>query len=100
MTGGGARSTVWTQMFADALELPIEVPGATENAALGVAIAAGIGVGVYRDYGDAVAQTVHVARRHEPQADATPSYLARYAEYRCLVEAMHEPWRRLEKLGA
>lgn len=100
MTGGGARSTVWTQMFADALELPIEVPGATENAALGVAIAAGIGVGVYRDYDDAVAQTVHVARRHEPQADATPSYLARYAEYRCLVEAMHEPWRRLEKLGA
>lgn len=47
MTGGGVRSTVWTQMFADALELPIEVPSVTENAALGVAIAAGIGVGAY-----------------------------------------------------
>ena len=26
LTGGGARSSVWTQIFADALELPIEVP--------------------------------------------------------------------------
>lgn len=100
ITGGGARSTVWTQMFADALEMPIEVPSATENAALGVAIAAGIGVGAYTSYADAVAQTVHIARRHEPQPDATPNYLARYQEYRCLLEAMHQPWQRLEKLGA
>lgn len=100
MTGGGARSTLWTQMFADALELPIEIPGVSENAALGVAIAAGIGVGAYTDYVDAVAQTVRVVRRHEPQPEATPKYLARYQEYQCLLEAMHEPWRRLEQLRA
>jgi L-xylulokinase len=67
---------------------------------LGVAIAAGIGVGAYTNYADAVAQTVRVARRHEPQPEATPKYLARYQEYRCLLEAMHQPWQRLEKLGA
>ncbi len=71
LTGGGARSTVWTQMFADALELPIEVPAASEIAALGAAIAAGIGVGVYRDYSDAIGRTVQIARRHEPRPDAT-----------------------------
>ncbi|NLF13974.1 MAG: carbohydrate kinase, partial [Anaerolineaceae bacterium] len=99
LTGGGARSSVWTQIFADALELPIEVPAASEIAALGAAIAAGIGVGVYADYADAVAQAVQVVRRHEPQPEATGSYLARYKEYRCLLEAMREPWQRLEKLG-
>ncbi len=100
LTGGGARSAGWTQMFADALEMPIEVPAASEIAALGAAIAAGIGVGAYTDYADAVAQTVRVLRRHEPQAEAAAKYLARYQEYQFLLEAMHEPWRRLEKLSA
>lgn len=99
MTGGGARSHVWTQMFADALQLPIEVPSASEIAALGAAVAAGVGVGAYADHADAVAQAVTIVRRHEPDASATPKYLARYEEYKCLVEAMHEPWRRLEKLS-
>jgi L-xylulokinase len=99
LTGGGARSTVWTQMFADALELPIEVPAASEIAALGAAMAAGIGTGVYAGYAEAVAQAVQVLRRHEPQPEATLQYLARYQEYRCLLEAMREPWRRLEKMG-
>ncbi len=100
LTGGGARSEVWTQMFADTLELPIEVPAASEIAALGAAIGAGIGVGVYAGYAGAVEQAVQVVRRHEPQAEATRKYLARYEEYRCLLEAMREPWRRLEKLSA
>ncbi len=100
LTGGGARSKVWTQMFADALDLPIEVPAATEIAALGAAIGAGISVGVYSGHTDAVAQAVQIVRRHEPQADATPKYLARYKEYCYLLDAMRDPWRRLEKLSA
>lgn len=99
ITGGGARSQVWTQMFADVLELPIETPAASEIAALGAAMAAGIGAGVYASYADAVAQTVHIVHRYEPQPEATARYLARYQEYLGLVEAMREPWRRLEKLN-
>ncbi|MEZ4768571.1 MAG: FGGY-family carbohydrate kinase [Caldilineales bacterium] len=99
LTGGGARSKVWTQMFADVLELPIEVPAATEIAALGAAMAAGIGVGAYADYADAVTQTVRITGRYEPQPAATASYRARYDEYLCLLDAMREPWRRLEKLS-
>jgi L-xylulokinase len=99
LTGGGARSTVWTQIFADAMELPIEVPAASEIAALGTAIAAGIAVGVYAGHEEAMAQAVEIVRRQEPQAGATPKYLERYEEYRCLSEAMREPWGRLEKLS-
>jgi L-xylulokinase len=100
LTGGGARSSVWSQMFADALMLPVEVPAASEIAALGTALAAGVGVGVYADHDDAVRQAVHIVRRHMPDPEATTKYLARYEEYRCLLDAMHEPWRRLEKLSA
>ena len=79
-------------MFADALDLPIEVPAATEIAALGAAIGAGIGAGVYSSHADAIAQAVQIVRRHEPQAEATPKYLARYQEYCHLLDTMHEPW--------
>jgi L-xylulokinase len=100
MTGGGSHSHVWTQMFSDALSLPIEVPEGAEVAARGVAMAAGVGVGVYRDYGDAVARVVHVERVHQPNPEATSAYLARYREYVNILEAMREPWNRLAKLSA
>jgi L-xylulokinase len=100
MTGGGSHSRVWTQMFSDALQLPIEVPEGAEVAARGVAMAAGVGVGVYRDYADAVAKVVRVEREHVPDSESTPAYRARYREYMNILEAMKEPWNRLAKLSA
>jgi L-xylulokinase len=100
MTGGGSHSHVWTQMFSDALGLPIEVPEGAEVAARGVAMAAGIGAGVYRDYADAVAKVVQVERVHQPDPHATPHYLARFQEYKAILEAMKEPWNRLARLSA
>ena len=99
MTGGGSRSLVWTQIFADTLQLPMEVTDGTELGARGAAMSAGIGAGVYRDHADAVAQAVKLARRQEPNPEATPFYLARYAEYQRLLSAMQEPWDHLSKLS-
>lgn len=100
MTGGGARSTVWTQMFADALQIPMEIVGGTEIAALGAALGAGVGVGAYSSYDDAVAQAVQVVRRHEPDPAATPHYLARFQEYLAIAEAIRGSWDRLAKLSS
>jgi L-xylulokinase len=99
LTGGGSRSKAWTQIFADAIQLPMEVPEGTEIGARGAAMSAGIGAGVYQDHADAVAKAVKLDRRQEPDPEATPFYLARYAEYQRLLEAMQEPWDYLSKLG-
>jgi L-xylulokinase len=99
LTGGGSRSRVWTQMFADALQLPMEVPVGAEMGARGAAMCAGIGAGVYRDHAEAVAKAVKVERRQDPDPEATPHYLARYAEYRRLLQAMQEPWDHLSGLS-
>jgi L-xylulokinase len=100
MTGGGSHSRIWVQMFADALDLPIEVPAGAEVAARGVAMAAGIAAGVFRDYADAVAKVVQIERVHLPESAATPLYRARFEEYKAILEAMKEPWNRLAKLSA
>jgi L-xylulokinase len=98
LTGGGSRSRVWTQIFADTLQLPVEVPAGVELGARGAAICAGLGAGVYKDHAEAVATAVKVERRQEPNPEATPHYLVRYAEYRRLLEAMEVPWDHLSSL--
>lgn len=48
-SGGGARSTSWLQIQADVYNLPLRVTMTEEQAGLGAAIAAGVGIGIYRD---------------------------------------------------
>ena len=99
LAGGGSRSPVWSQMFADTIQVPMEVSDGNELGARGVALAAGIGAGIYRDYAEAVQQAVSVVRVHEPIAANTPLYLARYAEYERLINVMQAPWEELNKLN-
>jgi L-xylulokinase len=99
LTGGGARSPVWRQMFADVLGVPIEVVAGSEIGARGAALSAGVGVGVYSDYADAVAQGVAVAQRYSPDAAAGARYRAAYEAYRELARTMQQPWEQLQRLG-
>ena len=99
LTGGAAKSPVWSQMFADVLDTPLAVVEADEVGALGAALCAGVAAGVYKDIPDAVAKAVRVARNHTPDAQATAIYLERYDVYRYLVDVMQEPWGRLAALG-
>jgi xylulokinase len=76
LIGGGARSAAWRQILADVFGLPILRPALpTEATALGAAIAGGVGVGLYPDFG--------VAKRLVRSAPAEvpfPAAVTRYAE--------------------
>ncbi|MHC6201883.1 autoinducer-2 kinase [Breznakiellaceae bacterium SP9] len=47
--GGAAKSALWPQILADVLGLPVEVPVVKEASALGAALLAGKGIGLYTD---------------------------------------------------
>jgi L-xylulokinase len=98
LAGGGSRSAVWSQMFADTIQVPMEISDGNELGARGAALSAGIGAGIYRDYAEAVQEAVSVVRVHEPIPANTPLYLARYAEYERLINVMQTPWEALNKL--
>jgi L-xylulokinase len=98
LAGGGSRSEVWSQMFADTIQVPMEISDGNELGARGAALSAGIGAGIYHDYAEAVQEAVSVVRVHEPIHANTPLYLARYAEYERLINVMQEPWEELIKL--
>ncbi len=97
-TGGAARSQIWSQIFADAVGVPMEVVDGEEVGARGAAICAGIGVGVYDSYQDAVAKAVRLKRRHEPNPEFASAYRERFIEHQNLVQVMQEAWERLSKL--
>jgi L-xylulokinase len=99
LAGGGSRSAVWSQMFADTIQVPMEISDGNELGARGAALAAGVGAGIYKDYAEAVQEAVKIVRVHEPNPANTPVYLARYAEYQRLTQVMQEPWLELSKLG-
>ncbi len=46
-TGGAGRGQLWPQIMADVLGVPVHIPAVTESSALGAAICAGVGAGVY-----------------------------------------------------
>src|SRR5262249_44358291 len=69
LTGGAAKGTLWPQIVADALGVPVRVPVVKESTALGAAIYAGVGAGVYADAASTAAELVQFERTYEPTTD-------------------------------
>ncbi len=88
LTGGASRSLCWSEMFADILRLPVEVPVGSEFGALGTAICAATGTGAYRSLGEAVTGMAGIARRHEADVARGAVHLAKYPRYCALRDAM------------
>jgi len=95
LTGGGARSAFWAQMFADVLDMRVEIPDAEETGARGAALAAGVGIGAYRDIDEAMDKAAGVVRAHAPDPANLDVYARRFDIYRQLVEAMKPTWQAL-----
>jgi len=87
LAGGGARSTIWCQQFADAFGVPVALTDAPEAGARGAALLAGLGTGIWPDLDTAVSATVHVTRTYAPRADHTRRFDARYERFDRLIAA-------------
>ncbi|MCL2759866.1 MAG: autoinducer-2 kinase [Treponema sp.] len=58
--GGAAKSKLWPQILADVLGIPVDVPVVKEATALGAAIMAGKGIGIYTSIKDAASNLVKI----------------------------------------
>lgn len=96
LSGGAANSPVWVQIFADALQIPIETVAGKELGAQGAAMAAGIAAGVYEDFPDAIKKTVKITGVTQPRSGYREIYARKYARYCRVVEALHGVWEDFE----
>lgn len=100
LSGGGSRSGVWAQIFADVLGVPVTVARSRETGALGAAIAAGTGVGIFTDVAAGAAAMTSAARHYTPNGSIAPAYAARYQLYGEINQAMNPMWERIAKMQA
>lgn len=91
MYGGSSKSQQWNQTFADVLNRPVRVTHLEEPPALGAAIAAGTGVGLFADMAQAARAMVQVKQVFEPRSTVAPLYDRLYHEvYRHLYASLSE----------
>lgn len=81
--GGGAKSPVWRQMLADMYGTPVESLASEEGPALGAAILAGVGAGIFRDVPSACA-AVRAGGICRPEPAASAFYKRGHALYKKL----------------
>ena len=81
---GASKSPLWCQILADVLNLPVKVPVVKEATALGAAILAGVGVGIYKDAEDGAAKCVRFDKTYLPNAENHKVY-----------EEMYPVWRKV-----
>ena len=67
MYGGSARSDTWNQIFSDILGVKVCTLDTSETTALGAAICAAKGTGIYSDFAEAVQNMVRVRREFDPE---------------------------------
>ena len=82
LTGGAAKSGVWTQMLADIADLPVRVPEVTDASCVGAAILAGIGAGVWQDAAEGCRRLTAQARTVYPDPVQAAVYRTAQAHYR------------------
>lgn len=94
LAGGGARSKLWCQLFADALGCEVQVTEGSEFGAKGAAINAGVAIGLYPNYEVAVHQTVRPARSYQPDGEKVEFYRKWLRIYRETYQAMFPIWKK------
>jgi autoinducer 2 (AI-2) kinase len=80
--GGAAKSSLWPQILADVLGIPVDVPVVKEATALGAAILAGKGIGLYTSVKDAVSSLVKIEKTFLPNKENSEVYEKAYQNWR------------------
>ena len=72
---GAANSPLWCQIVSDVLGATIKVPVVKEATALGTAICAGVGAGIYESIDSAAQKLVKIEKEYQPNMDNHKKYL-------------------------
>jgi len=100
LVGGGAKSNVWAQMFADVIDSEIFACGENELAAKGAALCAGIGVGVYKDFESVkgLCNKLNKKKVFTTDMEVRKVYLKKFKIYKKLINGMNEMWEDFNNL--
>lgn len=96
--GGGGKSPIWRQMLADMYNCSVQTVTATEGPALGVAILAGVGAGLYESVEAACDKMIHTDKTCAPIPENTEAYNKYHKIYKDLYVCLKDQYKALASL--
>ena len=97
LIGGGAKSRLWNEMLCNIFNIPVKVhnsPGVATS--LGAAIAAGVGVGIFKDYESAIEPLF--SREYSPIESEHKEYERHYDIYKSIYPGLKPVYDEIAKL--
>jgi xylulokinase len=94
-SGGGGKSKFWRQMQADVFGKEITTINSSEGGALGVALLAGVGTGVYKTVEEACDATIKVNTRQNADMLLNEKYEKYYSMYKRLYGSLKQDFKDL-----
>lgn len=98
LCGGGARSALWRQMLADIYGCKVHTLASEQGGALGVAILAGVGAGIYPDIESACKQMISIDKEYLPDSERAAQYRKFMKLYSSLYSVLKDSWKTLASI--
>ncbi len=96
--GGGGSSPLWRQMLADVFGCEVSTVASKEGPALGVAILAGVGAGVYESVEAGCKAVIKTNPPQKPVLEHTEEYEKYYQIYRDLYPSLQQNYKQLAQI--
>lgn len=96
--GGGGTSPLWRSMLADLYNCPVKTVVSKEGPALGVALLATVGAGIYSSVPEACKAVIKTDKTQEPISENVPEYEKYYQLYREIYPALKASFKKLGTL--
>lgn len=96
--GGGSKSVLWRQMLADVYGCPVKTIASKESPALGVALLAAVGAGIYDSVAHACTGVIEYGDAQQPNKSNVEEYAKFYALYKEIYPNLKTSFEKLGKL--
>lgn len=94
-SGGGGKSKLWRQMQADMFGCDINTINASEGPALGVALLAGVGAGIYSSVPEACEAAISVRDTMKPIPENSAAYSRYYPVYQDIYQSLKDQFQKI-----
>jgi xylulokinase len=95
-SGGGGKSPLWRQIQADVFGSAVKTVNSGEGPALGVALLAGVGAGVYSSVPQACEAVIKAEKVQAPNMENNRIYQGCYSLYTSLYPALKDTFKELQ----
>lgn len=100
LSGGGAKSPFWHQLFADILDARVVTLATQEGSAYGAALLALVGTGEYSSATEVCNAAIHEVEVKTPNSDSVAAYARRYQVYKSLYPALKSAYEAIANLDS